>query len=180
MENENITLEEFFEQIERREQSRPFIVKWIDGWFNGGLFGYRNTYILLHPIKFIREICSRIKWTWQRVFRGWDDRVIWSIDYYLAEKIPLWISVLKERKHGTASCFFEDSDLENENISDEAFEKAEIKQNETYDKIIDGFNEYIKLQNLDYEYNSEEYHEASKIRDEGMELFIQYFGTLWD
>lgn len=42
----------------------------------------------------------RLRWAWQRVYRGWDDRVIWNLDWYLAKMLPIWLRQLKAQKHG--------------------------------------------------------------------------------
>ena len=60
------------------------------------MFGYNNWYLLLHPWKIISESCNHLHWAWQRVFRGWDDRVAWGIDWHLAKMLPVWINRMKE------------------------------------------------------------------------------------
>lgn len=36
----------------------------------------------------LRDIKLEIKWAWQRVFRGYDDRIYWGFDYHLTKIIP--------------------------------------------------------------------------------------------
>lgn len=39
----------------------------------------------------MRNILNQIKWAWQRVVRGYDDRVMWGLDaYFLAILDPLY------------------------------------------------------------------------------------------
>ena len=62
---------------------------WLDHRFPNGLCGYRITYALTHPWKIFEKYLREIKYAWQRIFKGWDNRVIWSIDFYLAKMIPV-------------------------------------------------------------------------------------------
>jgi len=36
----------------------------------------------------MRNIKREIKWAWQRVFRGYDDRIFWEFDSYFHQFIP--------------------------------------------------------------------------------------------
>src|SRR5271157_6140443 len=48
-----------------------------------------------------------VKYAYQRVVRGWDDRAVWSIDYWLDDKMPAMLRKLKEDKHGIPGDMFE-------------------------------------------------------------------------
>src|SRR5271157_4693879 len=39
---------------------------------------------------------DEVRFAWQRVFRGWDDRAVWSIDYWLDAKMPDMLRRLKD------------------------------------------------------------------------------------
>jgi hypothetical protein len=150
--------------------------------FPKGFCGYAPMYALLHPWLMVAEFFRQCKWAWQRVFRGWDDRVIWSIDSYLAEKIPAWISELKGNI-GVSTMFFDG--LPNDatgNYSDEEHNLARNKQDEVYQKIIDGFKAYSRMSDeVIAEYNKPElYKELMTKYNDGFDLFKKYFGTLWD
>jgi len=56
--------------------------------------GYRKSYYFTHPHKLISELCSHVKWAWQRVVRGWDDTVTWDLDRYLCFMMPQWLDRL--------------------------------------------------------------------------------------
>lgn len=144
-----------------------------------GIFGWNYKYLLTHPWKIIPEITRHIKYAWQRVFRGWDDTVPWSVDFYLAEEIPLWLDVLKKNKHGVPMMMFHDDDFdENDNWSTKRG-IDELRRKEYEDiltEIQEGFYAYIRKCN--YEKTNEE--EDKKKFDRGMELFVKYFETFWD
>ena len=69
-----------------------YIFDFVDETFPKGLFGYRFTYIIIRPHKILEEISYRIKWAFQRVYRGWDDRAVGSVDIWLSEIKILTIS----------------------------------------------------------------------------------------
>lgn len=122
---------------------------------------------------YIRKIYNETKWACQRVFRGWDDRISWSIDYYLAENMPLWL--LEIKKYGGYP-----SSLESKEEWDAIL-----------DKIIEGFRTHKRYADADIEIMGEDdsilpFEEivsridaVLKVRDEGLELFIKYFDHLW-
>lgn len=79
------------------------------------LMGYTYWYYLGHPIKFIKACFREVKWAWQRVFRGWDDRVSWDISYYLNKNLPLWLEEVISHSDAMPMIIYE-----------EAFQKAYI------------------------------------------------------
>ena len=109
---------------------------------------YNKHYYLTHPWKIISEIKYNIKWAWQRIFRGWDDRVCWSIDGYLFKMMPQWLRQLKETKHGIPFCFFEEIGAKYDNhggYSDEDMKNAEAHFNKILDQMIEGFESGYKV-----------------------------------
>jgi len=168
-------LEEFFRE---RDEKRFFVKKWIDKLFKDSLFGYRPSYIIFRPDVMVADAWIQIKWAWQRVFRGWDDRITWSIDSYLAENIPLWIEQLKKFKGGVPMSMYEDEYLVSPDISREAEDKAIKKYDDILDKIALGFRSYIEFDGY-----MEDKIKGKKLQDEfneGFDLFRKYFDTLWD
>lgn len=113
--------------------------------------------------------CREVKWAWQRVFRGWDDRVIWSIDWYLAENIPVWVRALKETKTGVSGACFD--------WNNEDFDKAQQKQDEIFDAIIEGFESYNKL---DSTFDQTVRDQLQLKFKRGFKLFRKYYSSLWD
>jgi hypothetical protein len=137
-------------------------------------FHYSLKYSLTHPWIWLREFYWSLKYAWQRAFRGWDDTVIWGIDYYLAEYIPIWLKALKETKRGTPAACFNDDELQGDAITPEAEERAIKHWNEILDKIIAGF---------EAAYQMEEWKHTDDLQaqfDEGFKLFHEYFFSLWD
>ncbi len=73
---------------------------------------------------------NKLKWAAQRVYRGWDDRVIWNIDMYLARMMPVWLRQLKAQE-GFPPLVFHGDDVDDE--------ESEKMWDEILDKMIEGF-----------------------------------------
>lgn len=148
-------------------------------WLNGGWSSYSRKYLITHPWELAGCIGREIKYAYQRVFRGWDDRVIWSIDTYLNEKLVVWLKVLKEQKHGVPSEFF--SERYDYNTTDEDFKVAEGLWNAELDKMILGFESNSKLQDFSrWSEKKEELGLLEKQFQDGMVAFVKHYNSLWD
>jgi hypothetical protein len=174
MENKSI-VEQMEEGDSEWEKEHP-ISNWIDKQFpNESLCGYRASYTLTHPWIFIKEGTSQIRWAWQRVFVGYDERVIWSIDLYLAKMIPLWLKELKDGKHGCPMICFRDCELSSVDGTSEKSQKRARKEYENIlANIIEGFEAYEKS-NGDFFFDKKK----EKLFKNAMSLFVEYFGTFW-
>lgn len=101
----------------------------------------------------IYALYKRIQWGFQRMFRGWDDRAVYTMDTYLAERIPIWIKELMK----SPGCSFAD---------------------EIGNAVIEGFENYLKLDEMDY--NSKEYKDAERKFEIGMKVFADNYDEFWD
>lgn len=156
---------------------------WIDHSLfpSGGLFGYAPHVFFMCPWIMFEYFFGEFKHAWQRVFRGWDDTVIWSIDWYLAKKIPLWIKALKEKGHGIPTEMFDGLPHDdNYCYSDENEKIAENRWFDILDKIARGFESYHKIQEECLYEKDPEFSELNKNYEIGFDLFKEYFQSLWD
>ena len=157
---------------------------WIDHslFHDKGLINYSPHYVLSHPWKILEYWWDHLRWAWQRVFRGWDDRIVWSVDYYLANMIPKWLKVSKEVKCGIPAQCFDKDDWDDEKCEyiNGAEEKALDKWNNILDKMIEGFACYYEIENKGIYSDNPRYQELIDKFDEGFELFHEHFGSLWD
>lgn len=48
----------------------------------------------------LRDAQLAVKWAWQRVFRGWDDRAVWNIDSRLSKSLGEQLVTMSEIAHG--------------------------------------------------------------------------------
>jgi hypothetical protein len=100
-----------------------------------------------------RDSYYAVKYAYQRVSRGWDDRAVWSIDWWLDDKMPAMLRKLKEDKHGIPGSMFEGLPTipdEEWNYTDEAYEMAQARWDAILDKMIAAFEASRRIQNLTY------------------------------
>lgn len=67
-----------------------------------GLVGlwYWTTYAYYRLRDKKRDVPRQIKWAYQRVFRGWDDRAVWSLDTHLTKVLGQQLILMSEIAHG--------------------------------------------------------------------------------
>jgi len=181
IDNTEITSSSFEQWAEDFKRNHP-IRHWIDSLYPDGICGYATHYFLSHPWIFFPWAWRRMRWAYQRVFRGWDDRVIWSIDYHLAEMIPIWLLELKKNKRGVPSIMFSRDDYTGENyeVSDEVMGERRKEYDEILQEIRAGFLAWTEIDEECLIPNSDEYEELCATFEKGFDLFKEYFGTLWD
>jgi hypothetical protein len=150
-----------------------------------------------------------VKYAYQRVVRGWDDRAVWAIDYWLDEKMPTMLRRLKEDKHGIPMTMFDGLPVNDEGHHDEPeTEIASKRWEETLDKMIAGFEASRRVKEGLYEEELGSYplyrpkgmpkDEWEKVRHEhfvksqklskrderifkeGIALFAIHYWSLWD
>lgn len=175
-ENKYITMDEFLEHM-RKEDSKKNFRNWINKTIPHNGTSYNTYYVLLHPREILLEWKRQIKYAWQRVFRGWDDRVVWSIDYHLSEMLPQWLEKLRDNKQGTPMEMFDGlpyEDEENYTYSEESWSVARQRWDTILDEMILGFQIYAKDN-----WFTEDSDDKKKF-DRAMELFVKYFQSLWD
>ena len=115
-----------------------------------------------------RTITQHLRWTWQRLTWGWDEREVWSLDYTFCQWIVPRLVLLKETKHGVPAFCFDDVTDD----SDKAFNLAKERWDIILDEMIDGFKCH------DYCWYEKENDYAKYKR--AKELFCEHLETLWD
>lgn len=98
---------------------------------------------VLHSFFYKFSWFREIKWTYQRVVRGWDDRVLWNVDAYLAQMLPIWLTELKKQDSCPTLLSKDKPEIETYDDSDWASNKKEWDT--IIDKIIEGFHSATKL-----------------------------------
>jgi hypothetical protein len=165
-------------------------------WCNHWLCNWDNVY---------REV----KFAYQRVMRGWDDRAVWSIDYWLDDKMPAMLRKLKEDKHGVPMTMFDGLPLNDEGYhSEPEMEIASARWDAVIDKMIAGFEASRRVKDGTYEeelgpyplyrpagmpkdewkaYGHAHFLKTEELRKrdeaifkEGMALFGEHYWSLWD
>lgn len=150
-----------------------------------------------------------IKGFLQRGKRGYADCDVWSLDSYLNSWLPAALRRLKATKQGVPSRVFEPEDCgEDGSPSEEGMKRAETRWNDILDQMIVGFEAGRRMEEGLYEEELGEYPMEKKAgvsaeawlkickdrrlavaeltrRDEalfkgGLQLFIDFYGSLWD
>jgi len=177
---------ERFELWDLEWKKKHPIQNWIDETFfkNHGLADYRGSYALTHPWVIVEYGFRQLKYGWQRLFNGYDERIPWSIDYYLDRMLPLWIERLKETKQGVPMCMFKDEDFipdsPNSEMVEGALEKREAEFDAILQQIADGFRMHTRILDYEFEYGSDEEREARQIFNTAFYLFMKHYESLWD
>jgi len=144
------------------------------------LFGYFPYHVIFEFPKFIwnriDDFLREVKWAYQRVYRGWDDRVVWSVDAWLSEIMPDILRKLKEDKYGVPHEFFDDPFSES---SEEEWSIAKEKWDNELDKMIVGYMCSKKIIDWDWK-NDDDKERLQKTFEEGMKSFTKYYFNLWD
>lgn len=121
----------------------------------------------------IGKCIRKLRFLTQRIFWGFDERDLWSLDYTLAKWILPRLIKFKEVADGGIPCNLENHNLGPDYTSEE-FLKAKQEWRYVQNKIISAFRLIIK--DVDGSILSEE---EQKEMDEGLDLFRKYLRNLW-
>ena len=133
--------------------------------FHGSGFYWK--YALTHPWEEIKHWIREIKWFIQRGLYGWADSDSWGLDWYLSTWLP---SALRKYKtgsgfpgYGTANTY--------------------KKWGNILEKMAKGFEAHLKVDDIEFtnsKHFQKEIKKLQKIEKEGLQLFVEYFGYLWN
>jgi hypothetical protein len=114
---------------------------------------------------------KKVNWFFQKLFRGYSKRDLWSLDYHLADLIlPRLIAFEKMKRNGVPGILCKVDGTEQD------FEKESQEWESILDKMILAFQLIV-----DDKYESiEQLIERDKKIEEGTMLFGKYFRSLWD
>lgn len=152
------------EMLEYYDSARPWYRKATD-WIY-----YPVTGIWYKVQDFFR---MEIKFFVQRGLRGYSDRDVWSINWFLADILPPMLRQLKDTKHGTPIefCEFnEDNDVTNE-------ETAQSQWESLLTELAEGFELAQKMGEDPEAYQDKK---NKKKLSRTFQLFEEHFFNLWD
>lgn len=178
----NEELDETFDRWDREFKKENPIAYWVDNTlFKGkGFLGYAPHHSLTHPLVLLGDLLDKIRWAYQRVWRGWDDRACWSVDSWLDSIMPDILLRLKSTKQGTPIQFYEGLPHdENYNYGDEGDKIAQERWSEELEKMIAGFLASKKINNWEYK-TDEELEVLDLVFEKGMKSFVENYHSLWD
>lgn len=122
---------------------------------------------LHNPWQLVRDTYYNFKYMCQRIYRGWDDRAVWSVDAWFCDIMPELLKKLQKNKHGIPAEMFEDQ----MNITDEDQEIAEEKWNKILHEMIEGIEAGQSLIN-DVSPAWDEVHDEFNRRYPGMDWLL--------
>lgn len=133
---------------------------------------YRN----LRPREIRYRFNKAVTWKIQRANRGWSVYDTWSFDDYLATVLAGGIKHLREHNHGhpVTVCSCPDKAHTEPGAWDTC--DGEARWNEILDEMVEGFEAYTHVHDLDY---AQEQEARAKCR-RSLELMTEHFGSLWD
>jgi len=142
-------------------------------------------YIIFHPITNLRELGYHIKWAYQRLFRGWDDRVAMGISWHLCQNMPAWIARMKQYGNSyPMDTTYEEWHEILDNIADGFRAGNRLLEDDfpVWHKLYDSGWDGEDIPNPDefWKQWKKERNEAKDEFDEGMKLFVAWFFNLWD
>jgi hypothetical protein len=189
------SVEELFNDIEKRdkEERKKNPIKW---------YAQRLWWQIEKIVEIPGDVFKEIKWFIQRGIRGWSDRDVWSIDYFIADIMPGMLKRLKETKHGIPSDLYCEAVKEvtgkddyyydgDDELDKKICDLGDKKQNEIIDNMIWTFEMAKKIQDGDVMLYNEKYNKILKediilTKEEsdrfysGFDLFKKHFFDLWD
>lgn len=160
----------------------------------------RDEYDAVHPIRTVfKEIriffrCRiwhilddwkyKIKWGFQRMFRGYDDPFVWSHYYWNSVYTIAALKELKRTHIGHPAILTEENDLHD----DQSVEKNSKRWDDLLDQMIAGFEAILEEDEVHIETEGKYDHEKSEIKrkelhdifEKGMTLYMKYYRHLWD
>jgi hypothetical protein len=181
-------VDEMWDDLKKDFKTNHPFSYWFDGVFEDvDFFGYAPHVILTEPLKVIHAGMLRIKWAYQRVYRGFDDRATWGVSYWLNDLMPKILREMKGSEVGIPMSFFDEECDKNGRYTEE----QELKASQKYDKVISdliwAFEEMKRLDDYEFDYknktpkqNMREYQKMIKDAKRKMELLITYYHEIGD
>lgn len=181
-----VSSDDFFKKLQAKEKwysKRPIRRFFKDAW-------WWIRYGILNKISDIK--CS-IKWGFQRMFRGYDDPMVWGYWHENAKLNVTLLKRLKETKIGYPIILLDKQEEKKFGKSwgkhDKSLHKMyEKRWDETMDKIIAGWQAIIDEDDVFLKTNGKYDHAKSDIKrkklmkafEEGMTLYTKHYRGLWD
>lgn len=180
-------VDNMFDDINKRFKERQPFHYWFDEFTKDWWwpFPFVHHVIYSSPQMIISDWFYEIKYAWQRVFRGWDDTVLWGIDDWVS---GVMLEVLPEFKKIKlkipSTCLPKDYHENENNYSDDENSKIQNDAVKLWDReldiMIDGFKAYKQMHELHGWKTIDEHHELEKRLVKGLQKFSEYYLDLWD
>lgn len=134
-------------------------------------YGKRSPGILVARLNSKYHPIPSIRWAWQRVTRGHDDTMLWSLNWALAKLTVDGVRALRKWKHGYPAEFCEPG----EGGFEGGIGGGWAKWDDILRQIEEGFQAWLDEDGHFYDKPEQE----EKFKN-GMALYAHWFGALWD
>ncbi len=127
------------------------------------LGSYNYAYFFTRPDKYVQDLYHEAKYFIQRGYRGYSDRDVWSVDWFLTSIMPGMLTQLKKNTHGAPI-----------GVGMKRWQKK-------LDKMIEGFLIARRIENYDFDVKDRyACQRAQREFEKRMQVFVKYFFNLWD
>lgn len=145
--------------------------------------------------RFVDDLYYEIKWGFQRMFRGFDDRWYWQYERMNAEQTLKVLKWLQKNKHGSPHVTDSKkviSITEGETFAANGWEvnkKFHDRWNKALGLMVAGFEAYIKMEDVHLLDKDGKYDHKATVKEQkrlekkwktGATLFIDNYRGLWD
>lgn len=136
---------------------------------------YNYHYYFTHPLSYLTCLGRKLKWFYQRGRYGYADRDVWSVDWYLTSFMGKALRQLSTQVHGvpiidTGRVITDPNDCDCLTMEEWKF---------TINYIAETFDIARKIEEYDI-IGVKEMEIAMKRFKHGMDMFNEYFFSLWD
>lgn len=153
---------------------------------NHNMHGYRTSYYLKHPHKYIHECYLTVKYFIQRGYRGYADCDIWDLGSYLNKVLPSAIRECVKGKYGTPVGFATEVfpvKLMKTSFTDltaEEWDEIHKAWVDCAEQMAVGFEASQEINEEMPAPTSERYRELEAKRNRGLNLFSKFYEYLWN
>lgn len=146
----------------------------------------------ISPWRLVKYLKRNLKWSWQRIVRGFSDGDIWRMHDYLQMQIPNMLQYLKDYRIGSpvSLIFWWRESYEYSSSRKNPYEKEYYEVLSEFYKKYEDPNKRIMMMNEDTRYKeiSDKYEMAEgelgqyreECKDKAMDMMKEYFYYLWD
>lgn len=129
----------------------------------------------------LEHIAVEIKYGFQRMFRGYDDRVIWGVADYLCKWMPVWLEIIRKKKQGIPIEYLPRLESGEYTRKQEKYAAADFEI--VLEDMIDGFEAGQRMIDMDYPddgFIQQKYNKDKKLLNKALKLFVKDFWNLGD
>lgn len=163
---------------------------------------YLFSYEVIGPWTLVKYIKRSLKWSWQRITRGFSDGDIWWMHTYLQMLLPDMLQYLKDHRMGSPVCLCRTDKPEDDSCHEEwdkvldqmiflwreSCEYSSFKKNPYEEEYMEMLDKYYDKDDPKYKKIADKYEKAegeinqyrAECKDKALDMLKEYFYLLWD